>query len=771
MSAGDQPSSLGPVLQIEDCTLRAVHFRDEKARAPIPFDGLLLDLVGRRHLPRTTKMGTPAFSPVRYHEGATRGKSGVVEATALVLDFDHLSSEHAAAVFARLSSRGWARVAYSSFSHGAAGPDDCCFRVALPVSRPIMPAEYGSVWDAVNGALGKLADANARDVCRIWFVAACPPERLAAAWIRVEHGRAVDVDRALQSVGGVGAAKASAGRRDERAHVLAPGHRSAGLMSLGGTMRRRGADRAELAAFLLAANEERCVPPLLEQEVLGIVESLLRYDAASPLIMLNATDAGNAERFQALHGERFAYVHTWGSWFHYNGVRWLRDTSGEATRGALATLRATATMAAEVPDEDQRDVLLKHALDSESSARMGAMLSIAQSLLPVSTDDLDRDVDLLNVANGTLDLRTGELRPHDRDDWLTRLAPVPYDPSATCPRWEAFLLHAMGGNESLVAFLQRAIGYSLTGHTEEHVFFLLYGLGSNGKSTFLETIRAVMGDLSAVADFNTFLKRDNDGARNDIARLVGTRLVSAVEAEAGKPLAESFIKQLTGSDTITARFLFKEFFDFKPRFKIWLAANHKPAISGGDHGIWRRVRLVPFTVTIPEHEKDPRLPQKLAEELPGILAWAVRGCLAWRENGLGVPEDVKAATASYREEMDAFAGFVEASCVPEAGATVPASALYAAYTKWCEENGERARSQKSLAFSLSERGFEPAKGGKGVRIWRGVRLRRDGEALPAAGSEVRAGAGSACSEDRPPPGPDPGTMSAVEADHGNGGER
>jgi len=441
---------------------------------------------------------------------------------------------------------------------------------------------------------------------------------------------------------------------------------------------------------------------------------------------------------------RFAYVHTWASWFHFDGVRWGRDTRGITTRAALATLRATAEEAEKVPDEDLRATLLKHALDSESSARINAMVSLAQALLPASTEELDRDPDLLNVANGTLDLRTGELRPHNRDDWLTRLAPVRFDPNAACPRWEAFLLRAMGDNTKLVAFVQRAVGYSLTGHTNEQVLFLLYGIGANGKSTFLEALKGMLGDLAAIADFGTFLKRDSDGARNDIARLVGTRLVSAVEAEAGKPLAEALVKQLTGGDTITARFLFKEFFDFKPQFKIWLAANHKPRIKGSDHGIWRRIRMVPFTVTIPEAERDPALPQKLAEELPGILAWAVRGCLAWRAEGLGVPAEVQAATDAYRQEMDTYGGFFEERCVVEAGAVVKSKALYAAYKVWCEANGERPRSQRALGGSLRERGFEAGKGAKGVRVWKGLRLRRPDE--PAGGGRHKGGAVSGNSD-------------------------
>ena len=724
------------VVRIERATLRAVRFRDERARTPIPWEGPVLELIGAQHLAQAEKKGTPAFSPVDYEEGALRGKRGIQRANALVLDFDHLTTDQAELVRRKVRAAGWAHVSCTSFSHMGGGAEDHCFRLVIVVSRPILPKEYEPVWVATNAALGRLADANARDISRLWFVASCPPERLEHAALHAVDGRPLDVDRALAA----SSLKPRDRRRKRRraGEPFAEGERNAGLLRIGGGLRRKGAGRDELLGALHAANVARCQPALAKREVVAIVDSLLRYDPASDLLVLNLTDAGNAERFRAYSGRRFAYVHAWGSWLHYDGVRWQRDGSGAAVREALGTLRALAAEAEKVPDEDHRVELLKHSLDSESSARLTAMLTVGQALLPVATDDLDRDPDLLNVANGTLDLRTGELRPHDRDDWLTRLAPVEYDPDAECPRWAAFLDRVMGGNQGLITFLQRAVGYSLTGHTNEQILLLLYGVGANGKSTFLETLRAILADYSAITDFNTFMKRDSEGARNDLARLVGTRLVSAVEAEAGKPLAEALIKQLTGGDTITARFLFKEYFDFKPQFKIWLAANHKPNVRGSDHGIWRRIRLVPFTVTIPEPERDPRLTQKLAGELPGILAWAVRGCLAWREYGLSMPPEVLAATASYREEMDRFGGFFDEICVIEDGATITAKELYEAYQKWCEANGERTRSKKALAMVLRERGYEAFRT-KRARCWRGLRLRQQDEPLSATGDALTGG--------------------------------
>jgi putative DNA primase/helicase len=445
--------------------------------------------------------------------------------------------------------------------------------------------------------------------------------------------------------------------------------------------------------------------------------------ARAVLIGANRTDAGNAERFEALAGERFRFVPSWGKWLWYDDTRWRRDMDGEATRWALRTLRATAEAALTLDDDDAAGGLIGFAQASESVARIAGMLHLAETRLPVELTALDVDPDLFNCISGTIDLRTGELRPHDRGDLITRRSPVSYDPDATCPQWEAFLLRVLGGSTELVAFVQRAVGYSLTGHTTEQVLLMLYGKGANGKSTFLETVRALLGDYAAQADFTTFLKREGDGVRNDLARLDGPRLVAAVEAESGKALAEAVVKQVTGGDTITARFLFKEFFDFKPVFKLWLAANHKPHISGSDHGIWRRIRLVPFTVTIPEGERDRQLLTKLRQELPGILAWAVRGALAWREHGLGVPPEVQAATAAYRDEMDELRPFLDEATTLDASAHVTVHDLYLAYEAWCTANGERPRSKKGLAMRLGERGFTSGRVTNGVRCWKGVRLK------------------------------------------------
>jgi putative DNA primase/helicase len=280
----------------------------------------------------------------------------------------------------------------------------------------------------------------------------------------------------------------------------------------------------------------------------------------------------------------------------------------------------------------------------------------------------------------------------------------------------------MAEKPELIKFLQRSIGYALTGSTREQVLFFLYGTGANGKSTFIETCRNLLGDYAQQSEFDTFVTKKNDGPRNDIARLKGARLVAAVEAAQGRQLDENVIKQVTGGDTVTARFLYHEHFEFVPQFKLFLVANHKPVIVGTDEAIWRRIRLIPFTVTIPKEERDKHLLEKLQRELPGILAWAVRGCLKWQEDGLGEPEAVSIATADYRREMDVMADFIEEQCVLGERETADAGMLYGKFHDWAKNNGEEELTQKKFGTQLRERGFEAAKK-RGHRCWVGLRLR------------------------------------------------
>lgn len=447
-----------------------------------------------------------------------------------------------------------------------------------------------------------------------------------------------------------------------------------------------------------------------------------------PVVAAHLTDLGNARRLVARCGADLRYVAEWG-WMIWDGRRWVQDRTGAVMRMAKATVLAIATEAAEAGDEKVAEKIRSWARASEGRGRLEALIALAQSEpgIPAQPEAFDTQDWLLTCRNGTLDLRTGQLGSHRREDLLTRLVDIDYDPATTCPTWMTFLDRVMAGNVALIGYLQRTVGYALTGSTGEQAMFLLYGTGANGKSTFLEALRDLFGDYGRQTDPATFLARaGSDRIPNDIARLAGARFVSAIEVDEGRRLSEVLVKQVISGDTLTARFLNREFFEFRARFKLFLAANHKPVIRGTDEGIWRRIRLIPFTVTIPKAERDRTLPERLRAELPGILAWAVQGCLAWQTDGLADPPDVLAATATYRSDMDVVGAFLDDCCLLALHARADCAALYAAYTKWCEEGGETALSQRRFAQRLEERGLPRLRGAQGRWYRQGIGLRDDG---------------------------------------------
>ncbi|MGO8993885.1 MAG: phage/plasmid primase, P4 family [Polyangiaceae bacterium] len=437
------------------------------------------------------------------------------------------------------------------------------------------------------------------------------------------------------------------------------------------------------------------------------------------------TDTGNAERFVAHHGEDVRYCHEWKKWLIWAWARWAADRRGEIELRASQTVAAVMSEAVAAKAKEGR-ALRAHATASESVSSLSAMVKIARSRpgIAVVPDDFDRDPSLFNCNNGTLDLRAGVLLPHDRRALITKLAPVDYDPKAECPRWLTFIGDVMGGNDELVAFLQRAVGYSLTGSVKEQVLFFLHGAGANGKSTFLRTLLELFGDYGLQAAPDLLIARNADAHPTAIADLFGRRLAVCQEIEGGRSFAEATVKQLTGEDVIRARRMREDFWSFAPTHKLWLAANHKPNVHGTDHAIWRRIRLIPFTVTIPEERRDSDLLEKLRMERSGILRWAVDGYRKWSQGGLRAPKDVVDATAEYREEQDLFHQFLDERCEIEPLGSLSSAELYRAYQIWCEQNGCRPLAQRGVGNELRGRGFRAFKGPRGgERRWRGLQLR------------------------------------------------
>ena len=435
------------------------------------------------------------------------------------------------------------------------------------------------------------------------------------------------------------------------------------------------------------------------------------------------SDLGNAERLVHDFGDQIRYCHAWKKWLIWDGVRWAVDQSGRIYQLAKKVVRKIYGDAQTGNGYGLRTAIAKHAIASESDSRIKAMVALAQSEVPITPDMLNSNPWLLNCLNGTIDLRTGELLPHQIEHFITKLASVEFDPNATCPLWHQFLIRIMDENEQLIKFLQRAIGYALTGETSEQCLFIFYGCGANGKSTFLQTLGCLLGDYSISTPTETLLVKRRGAIPNDVARLKGARFVVASESDVEQRLAESLIKQMTGGDTITARFLHQEWFDFEPTHKVFFGTNHRPVIKGTDYAIWRRIRLVPFEITIPEEERDKDLFDKLKDEASGILAWAVKGCLDWQQRGLGVPEEVKEATDSYREEMDALGEFLKDCCYQKAEAKVSSKQLYEAYSLWCQDNGQELVGQRAFSSALREKGFKPCRiGSRGSRGWAGLEL-------------------------------------------------
>jgi P4 family phage/plasmid primase-like protien len=461
---------------------------------------------------------------------------------------------------------------------------------------------------------------------------------------------------------------------------------------------------------------------------------------AAALRRYHLTDYGNAERFVAQHRDAVRYCWSAHAWHVWTGTHWDDEARAVIRQKAKATVRRIYREVDLAASDDEAKAIVKHASQSEAAPRLQALLELAQSEpgIPIAPTDFDRDPWLLNAQNGTIDLRSGELRPHRRTDLLSKIIPLDYDPDARCPRWEQFIDEITAGRPALGAFLQDAVGYSLSGDTRERAFFVGFGGGRNGKTKLYEAIEALLGPYAEHTPVQTLLaKRDPDRPANELAALRGVRFVSASEPAEGARFDVALVKALTGQDPITARFLFKEFFTYIPEFKIWLMTNHKPGIRETQDAIWDRVKLIPFEVRFyhPDEaapagapRQDLFLDQKLRDELPGILRWAIEGCLLWQRDGLGVPEEVLAATNAYRAEMDILGAFLADICVVHERASVPSATLYTAYSTWCERSGEDKKSKIEVGKALAERGFSAKRVGKSnIDTWFGVGLRAEND--------------------------------------------
>ncbi len=412
-------------------------------------------------------------------------------------------------------------------------------------------------------------------------------------------------------------------------------------------------------------------------------------------------DESLALRFTDLYGQDLRYVNLWGRWMKWNGCFWEIDKTLEVISFARAVARSASS---EIMSNPSPSVKLAASVASAKTISAIERLARADRRHASWTSCWDADPWILNTPGGTVDLATGFLLSHERNDYCTKSTAVA--PHGKCPLWLEFLNRAFAGDQSLVRFAQRMLGYSLTGSIRDHALFFLYGTGGNGKGVFLNTWHGIMGDYAAVAPMETFTASQSDRHPTDLAMLRGSRAVVAQETEDGQRWAESKIKALTGGDPISARFMRQDFFTYQPQFKLIIAGNHKPSLRNVDEAVRRRLNLIPFTVTIPSHERDPNLPEKLKAEWPGILAWAIEGCLAWQNNGLQPPQAVLDATENYLADEDAIGRFLSEQCYIAAGEYIEVKDLYAAWRDWCNSTGEFAGTIKRFSQNLQARNYQ-----------------------------------------------------------------
>lgn len=472
-------------------------------------------------------------------------------------------------------------------------------------------------------------------------------------------------------------------------------------------------------------------------ELIDLAEKAPAWEPAKEPQGLNAfalSDVGNGEAFSAIFGHRVRYDWQRGRWLIWGQHRWQEDPNGELYRMAKEAVRERWRAAAD-EDSDRRSAIAKWCHASESEGKLQAMLTRARSEPPIADDGQGWDAQpfLLAAANGVINLVTGELQKGNPADRISMGTPLPYEPDARCPRFEKFFAEILP-DPDVREFVRRAIGYSLTGSAREQVWFMAYGSGANGKGTLFDALRWVMGDYAHVMSFSTIERGKETSIPADLAALAGKRLVLTSETQEHSRMNEARVKSLTGEDPITARELYQKQFTFEPVLKLWVAVNHKPAVTDDSHGYWRRLRLLPFTETFGPDRMDHTLRETLKKELTGILAWCVRAAVDWAKHGLPVPPAIALATVEYRQESDPFADFISECCVVTEAATVGASRFYKAYKTWCEDQGMREREvMTSTRFGkLMRERFNRVKGRNGNE-YQGVGMAADGWAQPSTG--------------------------------------
>lgn len=512
---------------------------------------------------------------------------------------------------------------------------------------------------------------------------------------------------------------------------ISEGGRNSTLASMIGNFKKQGFGKEAAYQYAETVNENLFDPPLDDNEVSRTVDSIYRYEDTIPSHNFSKgdyalTDVGNAQRFKDMYGNIVRYIPELKQFAIFNGKNWGISSKGEIERMARIVLKTIKEEALKIQDSTQRQALIKHANKSESEQRLKAMINLLKSEenIAMSITAFDRDPMLLNCNNGTINLKTGLLIPHKADNYIMKIINIDYKKEAQCPLFNAFLNKTFKNNDRLIGYLKRVIGYSLTGLTIEQCLFILQGVGSNGKSVLIDVLRALFNNYSCNAEFKTFTKQASQAIRNDVARMANARFITAVEGDKKASLDESLIKSMTGGDTITARFLHKEYFDYDPTFKIFLVTNFLPKISNSGHSIWRRIKIINFDVIIPKAEQDKELTKKLKTELSGILNWAIEGCIEWQKDSLKEPLEVTNAVIKYKTSVDSANVFVKNCCILNPQENVQFSHIYKDYQEWCDDNLYDIITPKEFAHILLENNCQPYRGYiNGDRGYSGIKVK------------------------------------------------
>jgi putative DNA primase/helicase len=699
-----------------------------------------------------------AFGFYKLKPGLTRANANIEFADLVALDFDQCIS------YGEISeaAKRYAHLFHTSFSHTAECPKG---RLVMPLSRPAKPSEWPDLWRGAYRLTHTMADPQAKDISRLYYTARHPIGGEALAFARVNEGEWIDTDWLIElgkqkdSVDATATVLASlAGNSttaaypfdieriksalakidwDNRAMWLKAG------MALHSTGKGTSAfdlwtEYSQTSKKFNADAQQQTWAGFQSNRDSAITLGTLYHMAGQTALTASAnedrparSELGLAMRFITQHGSRIRYVVDEGCFLVWSGTLWERDASDMAIRQLMVeTVRSIPRNEIAVimdvnPEEAKR--LATWTIDKGQKIQtVKAAIEFVKSdpRVAINSRDLDSGSHTLQVENGVLNLATGELTDFSPSNLLTRATSALYLAGNEAPTWVRFLKDVTDGDSEFQRYLQRAVGYSLSSECTEQVFFFLFGLGSNGKSVFLNVLRELAGSHCTTAQATSFMLqgKTGGGASPDIAALNNRRVVCVTEIPIGQRLDEAMIKSLTGGEEMSARPLYGAPFTFTPRFKLWFAGNHKPTIKGSDHGIWRRVQLIPFTVTIAAEKKDPNLLEKLRHELPGILNWAVAGYQEWKRMGLTPPAVIREQVKEYKREEDVLAEWLEDCCDHGAETHVTREELQQSYMTYCARTGVRSMSAKALYAALKERGFAETKR-SGVRCFSGFSMK------------------------------------------------